>query len=128
MNIVRYISHMHLKVIENWLIQRNKSFFEDDIPEFGLLIEENGFFIAGIFLRKVEGGYGIIDGLIANPDIFNPKRKEAILKLVEAFLSQVKALGITKVIAWTSNMSTYEKAMHFGFQELRHEVLIAKEL
>lgn len=126
MEVFRYISEVHEPLIKAWAVNRVE--FIAPTPEIGYIAYSGKTPIAAIFLLRAENQTCIIDGLIANPDVKNPDRSNAIYIIVDRLINDAKALGFTRIVAWTSNASTFEKAINFGFKPLIGEIVIAKDL
>lgn len=126
MEVFKYIPEVHRPLIDEW--SKDRIEVHAPPPEIGYVAYAGKEPIAAIFLLRAESKTCIIDGLIANPKIKNPVRANAIYIIVDRLINDAKALGFETIIAWTSNASTFEKAMNFGFKPLIGEIVIAKDL
>lgn len=126
MEVFKYIPEVHRSIVDEWAAHRNIDIEEP--PSIGYIAYCGKEPVACIFLLQAEKCLCIIDGLITNPAIKNPKRSNAIYILTDRLINDAKALGFSKIIAWTSNISTFEKATNFGFEPVIGQVLIAKDL
>lgn len=99
----------------------------ESIPAVGYTVTQNGNYVAFCFLRKVEGGFGQIDGLTSNPEITGVERNAALNLVVEACLDEAKAIGITHLVAFCEKMAPISRGMKYGFKVLPH-ALVALDL
>ncbi len=88
---------------------------EDSIPEIGFMAFEGSIPVAAAFLRRVEGGFAQLDGLVSNPECPSHIRHLGIDGVVSNVLNSAKKLGIKGVIAFTANKSTIVRASSLGF-------------
>lgn len=96
------------------------------LPESGIMVYSADTPIAAGFLRKVEDNSAILDSLITNKDIDAVVRDKALDMLVTELLKVAKGLGITNIIAFSSDPHTLMRAKRFGFAELPHQVISLK--
>lgn len=85
-----------------------------------------GFIVPGVavgFLRRVEGGYGHIDGLISNPSTPSDVRHQAIDAIAHKLLQVAKEEGMEGVLVYSKDESTIVRSEKHGFVKLPHTLL-----
>lgn len=114
----------HLK---EWLEKRNlNTEVVNELPEHGYLVVENNQAICAGFIRQVEGGYGLIDSFISNPEMIAMKRHEGLNLLIDQLLSDALKRGMKQVLATTTDAHTIERALSRGFEKLPHTTIAKK--
>lgn len=81
-----------------------------------------GFIIPGVcagFIRHVEGGYGILDGLVSNPLVSAKTRHKAL----DTLFTQLLSVGPDKLMGTTIDAGTLKRAKRHGFIEQPYTVL-----
>lgn len=119
--IVVPIQKEHVEVIHGWF-----DFYKiprTPIPSVGFIAEEDGL-IAAAFLRKIEGGFGLFDGLIANPESSGKRRSLALDAVVQRLKEEAARLEITKILAYSSDKAVVRRSLKHGF-EMQPDVFIA---
>lgn len=96
-----------------------------EMPKVGYVTYEGDTIIAAAFLRKVEGGYGQIDGLTSNPYATAEQRHAGIDLAVSAIIAQSKKLNINNVLFISVDESTIMRSQKYGFKKLPLSVLAA---
>lgn len=86
-----------------------------DLPLKGIIVPG----VAAGFLREVEGGIAIIDGLCSNPLVSSGTRNSAMNKIYKNLLS----MPYKQFIGFTVDAGALERAKRQGFQPIRHTVL-----
>lgn len=99
----------------------------DDIPEHGFIALDSNEGIAAAFLRRVEGSFGLLDGLITNPTADGKLRHEAIDLIVTEIIKLCRILEIKRLLAHSVDVGTLERSKKFGFISLP-DTLIALKL
>lgn len=87
----------------------------DVYPELGFVAHYEGIPVAVAFIRRVEGGYGQLDGLCSNPDFPGDMRSEAIDSVVLKIIHHAQHIGIKGLIAHSKDTNTLLRAKKHGF-------------
>lgn len=83
----------------------------DSLPEVGFIVPG----LAAGFIRKVEGGYGLVDGYVTHP-LMPPGQRDAALDLVtKALITYAEDNGITHLIAITREQNIVTRAQKHGY-------------
>lgn len=93
------------------------------IPAIGWVVRHDSVPVAYAFLRRVEGGYGQLDGLIVNPDFHGEIRSQALDMAIEYAISSAKDAGIINILAFCRDKAPIERALKHGFGKLPHTLL-----
>lgn len=117
-----------LPMLASWLKGRDlPTDFLDTLPAVGYVVHtSNSLGVAAGFIRQVEGGYGMLDGYLTNPDVPPEIRHEALDALTAALLEEAKQLGISQLFAFSVDKNTIVRSQRHGFQQLGHVVIAAK--
>lgn len=100
----------------------------ETLPRIGAMVcHENGKPIAAGFLRKIEGSYGMFDGLISNPEASSTIRNEALNMVMTYIIEQARKLKLKNVVGYSIDKSALERSRKHGFYPLPHSV-VALEL
>ena len=113
---------MDLGYLNTWLISRKMLPLEiRHIPEYGVISLVDIFPIGAMFLRKVEGGFGILDGLILAKEYPRARKDEIIDGMVENLIDYARRHYIKGLTCTTSIKSVCDRATKHGFiyQELQ---------
>ncbi len=94
-----------------------------NLPKNGLVAYMGDTPVAAGFLRLVEGDSAILDSLITNATLEPMIRDKALNLLVSDLLKMAKSLGITKIIAFSSDKNTLVRAWRFGFTQQEYHVI-----
>jgi N-acetylglutamate synthase-like GNAT family acetyltransferase len=94
-----------------------------ELPATGCVAVKDNQVIAACFLRKVEGGYGMIDGLVSHPDAPSKERHEALDLAIQYCIDQAKANGIKHLVSFCLNDSTTSRAERNGFVKQPHSMV-----
>jgi len=122
--IVPYDSLEHGKEIANWLIARDMSAEgSTNLPELGLVLVDTGCPVAAGFIRRVEGGYGILDSLITNPDILPGIRDKSLDYLVKELIKLSRREGIRHLSATSVDEHTLIRSAKHGFKVQPHTLI-----
>lgn len=128
MQIVPYKPELHLSTIELLLhMQGQPVEVAETLPFTGFIAEVKGTPIAAAFLRCAEGGVGIFDGLLSNPEASARLRHEALDNLILEICNAAYDMGIRKVLAYSIDANTIGRAQRLGFKQLEY-ILLIKEL
>ncbi len=87
------------------------------LPELGLVAYWDGEFTAAGFIRKVEGGYGMIDSYVTDPRIKDVVRNDVLNALTIQLLDLARANGITNLIMFSVDEKTIIRSYRHGFKK-----------
>lgn len=108
-----------ITVIQGWLSARGLRVQPvDEFPEVGFISYYRGEAVACAFIRRVEGGFAMLDGLVTNPDFPSDIRHNALDWLVEHLIKQAKSMKLNSLIATSQDKNTLLRAMKHGFVQL----------
>lgn len=102
------------------LHETNKTIFietPDSLPEIGYIATEGAILVSAGFLRRIEGGFGMIDTLVTNADLDSSTRHDGISKIVETIIHKSKELRIKGLICSTKDPGIIKRAKSIGFHE-----------
>lgn len=120
----REINPTDLNSINHWLeLRAHEPMNIDALPKYGCIVPG----VAAGFLRCVEGGYGIFDGLVTNPHCSSKTRNAALEAVVATIITKAEQIGMIGVIGWSVDIGTLKRAQSVGFEAIP-EQLIFKEL
>lgn len=106
------------KSIDRWLKLRRLKLKSE---QFSL-----GFIVKGVCaaqLIKCENGTAIFDSLVSNPMVSSTARHSGIDSLVSAVLREAHILGYKRIVAFTEDEGTLERAKRRGFTPQNHTVI-----
>lgn len=116
MHIEEFDKERHSVFVSEWLKARDMS---DDVvrnlPLYGFIAYEYDVPVASVFLRQVEGKFGLIDGLCSNPYAPPEIRNIAIDTLTQQLIETAKKLSLKMLYAWTEDSNTLERSSRHGF-------------
>ncbi len=87
-----------------------------ELPKLGLIVMLESEPVAAAFLRQVEGGFAMLDGLISNPTMPGYVRNEAIDMVVERIIGVAKCIGMPKLVAYSTDAGTLVRSERHGFK------------
>lgn len=117
------------KLVGDWITKRQITSWDlEDAPHFGLLCMFNNIPVCAGFIRRVEGGFCMIDGVITDPDQPKSLRNDALNVLTEELIGWAKHLKIKGIIINSSDKNTIERSLRFGFKKLPDQFLLAKDM
>lgn len=93
------------------------------LPKIGYIALLNKQPIAAGFLRRVEGGFGQIDGLTSNPYFGSQIRHDGINKVVDSLIADAKDLKLNGIIAFTSDSGVKVRAEAIGFHIVEQSII-----
>lgn len=96
-----------------------------EFPEHGYIAYQNDEPVAAAFLRRVEGGFGQIDGLVSSPEFSSEDRHLAIEAVVSAVIEEAKKLEIRQLISFSVDESTLMRSRKHGFKRMPHHLVVA---
>lgn len=112
------------KHIASWLRDRGMSAeMSTNLPELGLIVYKTGCPVVAGFLRKIEGGYAMLDSLITNPVVLPEIRDKMIDYLVKELISLAKSEGIKAITAASLDENTLLRSIRHGFVKQAHTVI-----
>lgn len=118
----------HYTYVSQWLSARNLAIPpKDEMPEIGVVCYNGAVAVSLGSLRRIEGGFAYLDGLVTNPECLPEVRDKANDMVVSALISKAKDLKIKTIIAYSQDKNTLVRSNKHGFVQLPH-VLIAKSL
>jgi N-acetylglutamate synthase-like GNAT family acetyltransferase len=125
MQVPRYSHNDHYSTICEWLRLREAYVSpKDEVPEIGFVAVDEGTPVAVAFLRRVEGGFGQLDGLASNPDASSLQRHRGIDAVVTKVLETAQELGIKSVLSFTESDSTLMRSQSHGFVAMPHALIV----
>lgn len=118
----------HFTLINEWLAARGlESVPASEIPKDGVMIYGRAGFVAGGFLRQCEGGIALVDSYITNPAADADTRNAALDRMTGELLKLAKDHGYTRIIAYSADSHTIERAVRHGFSVI-DQALLGKAL
>lgn len=135
MYLIKYKAKEHYHIIKDWLEARELRVPPiNEMPHLGYLVHnlqsedlvhnlQGGHFIAAGFIRRVEGSFGLFDSLVTNPDSTPEERNSALDIVVNQLLTEAKARGMKKLIAFSEDKNTLLRSERFGFVKLSHTLI-----
>lgn len=124
MQVFKFRLKRHFQLIEKWMRHRGlTSPLIEETPETGFVVYDRCFPIALVSIRKVEGGFGMLDGLISNPLVSGELRHLAIDLLITETLNAAKRMKLKNLSAYSVDVNTIMRAKNHGFVQLPHAVL-----
>lgn len=125
MQITNFKWDEHFEVMFDWLEARGSYLpTEAETPEAGFVVYDKGTPTAMAFLRRVEGGFGQLDGLVTNPTQPGEIRGQAIDLVVEHILNLAQTLNIKSILSFSVDKNTLLRSVKHGFVPMPH-ILIA---
>lgn len=94
-----------------------------DLPKVGFIALKNDHAIGAIFLRHIEGNFGLIDGLITHPLESSSDRNLAISKVVDSVIDHAKNEGLTSMLAYSLDIGTLERSKSYNFRKIDHTLM-----
>jgi hypothetical protein len=115
----------HVKHIYDWFKLRSMDLrLIDELPAIGTIALYKELGVAAAFLRCVEPNYGILDGLITNPEALPQLRNEAIDLCVEDIIKKSKKSKMKNLMATTIDEGVLKRSEKHGFLKLPHVSII----
>jgi len=100
--------------------------FLDSLPKNGLVVSHKNVPVAVAFLRVVEGGMGMIDGFLADPDVDIKIRNECLDELISDIIRMAEFNGMNGVIGLSVNKRVIARAKRLGFSIMEHKLVSLK--
>ena len=127
MEIRKFNVSEHLCIIHQWLEQhKSHKPGEDEIPAHGFIAFSDNTPVAAAFLRRVECGYGQIDGMVTNPEMSGESRHAALNAIVDQLLSMAKDFGMKGIMAITLDKSILLRSQKYEFVQQPHTLITLK--
>ncbi len=124
MEVVPYNSALHNYCITSWLAHRNlRTEAAHELPEVGYVAMDKGRPIVAGFIRRVEGGWGMLDSLVTDPLAPAEIRDKAIDILVCRLFKEAKYLKIKQFLAFSRDDNTLVRSLKHGFKKLPDTVI-----
>lgn len=121
----RFDIQAHMVHLCKWLYLREAYIpSKEEMPEIGYIAYNNHQPIAVAFLRKMEGGHALLDGIASNPDASPEDRNQAIDLVMESVVNIAKELNIKSILGYTRDESTFTRSLRHGFVQSPHAVLV----
>ena len=116
MEIMRFDSQLHYDELISCLRARDAyPTPKDELPTIGFVAFGGGKMIATAFLRRVEGGFAQLDGLMTNPSASSQERHVALDLVVDKLIEHARGLKIKHLIAFSNDSSTLLRSKAHGF-------------
>lgn len=114
-----------LKDLCSWLQKRQAHIpADDEMPKVGVMVYVDGTAVAACFLRMVEGGTAMLDGLTTNPESSAAARHEGIEAAVTHLIGVAKRMELKGIIAFTRDITVHTRALNLhGFTATPDAVL-----
>ncbi len=128
LNIQLYSPRIHLDHLIRWTTSRDMPIEStDDLPPLGFMVMSSfpGIGIAAGFIRRCEGGIGLLGEYITNPSRLPEQRNEALDMLTKHIVENIKHYGITKLLAFTSDKTIIVMAKKHGFTLMPEQSMLA---
>lgn len=94
------------------------------MPKYGYVAIQGSVVVAMAFIRRVEGGYAQLDGLVSNSCLSASERHQGIDLVVSKVMEKAKSLGITTMTAASEDEGTIMRSQTHGFKKLPMAVLV----
>jgi len=109
--------------IQAWVNKRELKIDLNTLPKFGLIALDKGTPMAAGFIREVEGGFGMIDSFITDPEASSALRDEALNRITAKLIKIAKYNKVNQLIAYTVDKNTLVRSLSHGFVQLDHSVM-----
>ncbi len=124
MRVIRFNKSKHFTPLQEcWAA--HGAYVPKDVPKVGFIAVKDHKLVAAVFLRRVEGGYGQIDGLVSNPTSSPEDRNKAIDLVSTKIMEQAKKLCPNGVLMMTKCKNTLMRSQKYGFEKSLLTVLAA---
>ena len=123
MEIIEFNQELHRGVVNKWLAKRGHPPVLD-FPAIGYCIQlHNNALVCCGFLRKIEGGYAMIDGYASDPEALPVVRHDALNLLTAQLVKEAQRLEIKTLFALSIDKNTIMRASDHGFSVLPYAAL-----
>jgi len=124
MDVRNFNIDLDLPEINRWLEARKVPLARaEDQPELSYVVIDDGVPVAACSLRRCEGGYGMIDGLVTNPSFSAFKRSDAIDLVVRKVIATAKEHNIKSLLGFSVDVGTLRRSEKHGFRKLPDTVI-----
>lgn len=115
----------HMEVMWSWLSARQLDLpDESSVPQIGYICFEDNTPVAMGFIRRVEGGFGQLDGLASNPKCSSESRNLAIDAVVEKLIIRSQEEGMKALISFSEDKNTLLRSIKHGFVQQDAKLII----
>lgn len=113
---IRNYTLSDIDLINDWLIKRDMAPVDpEDIPARGWIVMIDKKPVGAVFMRLCEGGYGIMDSLVNDPELPSEKRHLVNDRLFYKIQRFALANELKGVFGTTVDKGTLERAIRHGF-------------
>lgn len=124
MFIEKFNINSHMDDLGAWLKARNQRVpLHNEMPALGFVVRSSDHAVAMGFIRRVEGGFGQLDGLCTNPHAPAKDRNDAIDLVVSKLLQSARELEIKGLVSTSIDKNTLERSLKHGFTQQPHSVI-----
>lgn len=125
MKAIKFTHPDHYLTLIYWARERQSHIpTSEEMPQQGIVIlNDNQEPICMGFIRRIEGGLGMIDGYISDKNAPAIERNEALSLLTEEIINLSKELGLSGLLAITVDAHTLERSLKHGFSALPHALM-----
>lgn len=116
MKVIKFNKKRHLAPLQECWAARG-SYVPHTVPRVGFIAAKEGKLVAAVFLRRVEGGYGQIDGLVSNPTSSPEDRNRALDLVSSKIMKEAKKLCLNGVLMMSECENTVMRSQKFGFEK-----------
>jgi len=125
MKIHNFHQSKDMKHIYDWFRLRELNLeLIDDIPAIGVIAFTEHIPVAACFLRSVEPNFGMIDGLITNPEMPSDLRHKAIDGCVKAIIKKAKDFKMKQIMATTIDQGVLDRSKSHGFIKIPDTMIV----
>lgn len=96
-------------------------------PAAGCVVFYMGFPVCLSGIRVCEGGIGMVDSFVSNPEMSAVVRNKAADCMVEHLIKQAKEMGLSHLIGISKDTNTLVRSLKHGFSVVEG-VLVTKDL
>lgn len=100
--------------------------FLDTLPKIGLMVFYCNTPIGVAFLRTVEGGKGMIDGFLTDPQSDLTVRNACLDQLIIDLIKVAKYNEMSGIFGLTTNKRVVARAKKLGFSLMEHKLVSLK--
>lgn len=93
------------------------------LPKVGFIAYLGDQPIAAGFLRRLEPCFAQLDTLVSNAHFGSTVRHQGVSLVVEALISEAKALKLEGIIATTVDEGTLKRAVSLGFKVVNQHLI-----
>lgn len=91
-----------------------------DLPQLGYIVDN----VAAGFIANAEFKFGIMDSFVTNPAATSEDRNEALTAIIERLIQDAKALGLKRLLAFSTDEGILKRQQHYGFAQLPNKLTI----